>query len=58
MKENEFFRQTDLVQNDTQSMNQFDSSIVKINFNNQNESCFVDNDEQGAQSQGTEDFWA
>ena len=58
MKENEFFRQTDLVQNGSQSLNQFDSSIVQSTFNNQNESCFVDNEEQGEQSQGTKDFWA
>ena len=56
MKENDFFRQTDAIQNDTKSLNQSVSTVVQITLKSENESCFVDNEEQGAQSQGLKDF--
>ena len=52
MKENDFFRQTETIQNDTKSLNQPVSRVVQITLKSENESCFVDNEEQGAQSQG------
>ena len=52
MKENDFFRQTETIQNDTKSLNQSVSKVVLITLKSENESCFVDNEEQGAQSQG------
>ena len=54
MKENDFFRQTETIQNDTKSLNQSVSRVVTLK--SENESCFVDNEEQGAQSQGLKDF--
>ena len=54
MKENDFFRQTETIQNDTKSLNQSVSRVVTLK--SENESCFVDNEEQGAQSQGFKDF--
>ena len=55
MKENDFFAQMNSAQNDIRSLNQSES--IQIILRSENESCFVDNEEQGAQSQGTQDFW-
>ena len=54
MKENDFFAQRNAAQNDIRSSNQSES--IQITLRSENESCFVDNEEQGAQSQGTQDF--
>ena len=54
MKENDFFAQMNSAQNDIRSLNQSES--VQITLRSENESCFVDNEEQGAQSQGIKDF--
>ena len=56
MKENDFFGQTDSLQNDTRSLTQPEPRFVQITLKSVNESCFVDNEEQGAQSQGIQDF--
>ena len=55
MKENDFFAQMNSAQNDIRSLNQSES--IQIILRSENESCFVDNEEQGAQSQGTKDFY-
>ena len=54
MKENDFFAQMNSAQNDIRSLNQSES--IQITLRSENESCFVDNEEQGAQSQGIKDF--
>ena len=54
MKENDFFAQMNSAQNDIRSLTQ--SKSVQITLRSENESCFVDNEEQGAQSQGSKDF--
>ena len=56
MKENDFFGQTDSLQNDTRSLTQPEPTFIQITLKLVNDSCFVDNEEQGAQSQGTQDF--
>ena len=56
MKANEFFRQTGTEATDGLRFNQSDVSIKQVISRAENESCFVDNEEQGSQSQGLQNF--
>ena len=54
MKENEFFRQTGTEATDSPRLKRSDVSIKQVISRAENESCFVDNEEQGSQSEGAE----
>ena len=56
MKENELFRHAGTEATDSLRSNLSDVSIKQDISRAENESCFVDNEEQGAQSQGIKDF--
>ena len=51
MKENDFFRSID-----SEQLNATIVQDLQVIPRSENESCFVDNEEQGSQSQGSKDF--